>query len=271
MSCSSAPTAVNKGCETLLSKCEIPIIDLEHMGTERCPQKGVVKQVAPKLLKALSERGLALLVNHGIPDCKLKAVYRALDGFCELPDEERVKYERNSASNHGYVKPGLEKVSEDDEKESRHAFNVTGSGGVLPEKEVPGFRDAVDELARDLKSLSAMLLTTLAVALEQPADFLLSKHTKILGPGNESTLRLLYYPPLGAPVPGLTRCGAHRDYGTFTLLAQVFRTTDQPDFEIHSDLENAFRNSETAKVVLRCKRLTASVGVVLVICRVRYW
>ncbi|XP_015510474.1 proline hydroxylase buaE isoform X1 [Neodiprion lecontei] len=220
MSCSSAPTAVNKGCETLLSKCEIPIIDLEHMGTERCPQKGVVKQVAPKLLKALSERGLALLVNHGIPDCKLKAVYRALDGFCELPDEERVKYERNSASNHGYVKPGLEKVSEDDEKESRHAFNVTGSGGVLPEKEVPGFRDAVDELARDLKSLSAMLLTTLAVALEQPADFLLSKHTKILGPGNESTLRLLYYPPLGAPVPGLTRCGAHRDYGTFTLLAQ---------------------------------------------------
>lgn len=43
----------------------------------------------------------------------------------------------------------------------------------------------------------------------------------MLEPGNESTLRLLYYPPLGAPAPGLARCGAHCDYGTFTLLAQV--------------------------------------------------
>ena len=40
-------------------------------GTERCPQKGVVKQVATKLVQALSEKGLALLVNHGIPDCKV--------------------------------------------------------------------------------------------------------------------------------------------------------------------------------------------------------
>ena len=41
-------------------------------GTERCPQKGVVKQVASKLLRALSEKGLALLVNHGIPECKVR-------------------------------------------------------------------------------------------------------------------------------------------------------------------------------------------------------
>lgn len=40
-------------------------------GTERCPQKAVVKQVGSKLVQALSEKGLALLVNHGIPDCKV--------------------------------------------------------------------------------------------------------------------------------------------------------------------------------------------------------
>jgi len=66
-------------------------------------------------------------------------------------------------------------------------------------------------------------LQALSVGLEQPHDFLLSKHAHVLGPGNASTLRLLYYPPLGAPVQGLTRCGAHCDYGTFTLLAQVCR------------------------------------------------
>lgn len=218
MSCCISAPIVTQTCETLLSKCEVPIIDLAHMGTERCPQKGVVKQVASKLLRALSEKGLALLVNHGIPECKMKAAYRALDAFCELPEEARARYERNSSTNHGYVKPGLQKSSE--EKEARHAFNVTGSGGILPDEEVPGFRSAVEELARDFKQLSAMLLTALAVALEQSPDFLLSKHAHMLGPDNESTLRLLYYPPLGAPDPGLTRCGAHCDYGTFTLLAQ---------------------------------------------------
>lgn len=42
------------------------------LGTERCPQKGVVKQVSSKLVRALSEKGLALLVNHGIPECKVR-------------------------------------------------------------------------------------------------------------------------------------------------------------------------------------------------------
>ena len=64
----------------------------------------------------------------------------------------------------------------------------------------------------------------LAVGLERPPDFLLSKHAKLMETGNESTLRLIYYPPLGTPEPGLTRCGPHCDYGTFTLLAQVGRT-----------------------------------------------
>lgn len=218
-SCTSAPITLGKTCETMLSKCEIPIIDLAHIGTERCPQKGVVKQVAAKLVRALSEKGLALLVNHGIPDYKMKAVYRVLDEFCELPEETREKYQRCSPSNHGYVKPGMEKYSQCEE-ESRHAFNVTGSGGVLPEEEVPGFRLAVEELARDFKQLAVMLLTALAIGLEQPADYLMSKHRNMLASDNESTLRLMYYPPLGNPVPGITRCGAHCDYGTITLIAQ---------------------------------------------------
>lgn len=189
------------------------------MGTERCPQKGVVKQVATKLVRALSEKGLALLVNHGIPECKLKAAYRALDEFCELPEATKNKYERDSTTKHGYVKPGAENRSPD-EQEIRHAFSIIGCEGALPQEEVPGFKPAIEELSRDFKQLSAMLLTALAVGLEQSPDFLMSKHAHMLGTGNDTTLRLLYYPPLGAPMPGLTRCGAHCDHGTFTLLAQ---------------------------------------------------
>lgn len=228
MSCCTSAPIVTQTCETLLSKCEIPIIDLAHMGTERCPQKGVVKQVASKLLRALSEKGLALLVNHGIPECKMKAAYRAFDEFCELPEEVREKYQLNPETNEGYIKPCMEKLKSNstdginvsDEKEVRHGFNVNGKGQILPDEEVPTFRTAVDELARDFKQLAAMLLTALAVGLEQSPDFLLSKHSHMLEPSNESVIRLLYYPPLGPPVSGHNRCGPQCDYGTFTLLTQ---------------------------------------------------
>ena len=68
-------------------------------------------------------------------------------------------------------------------------------------------------------------MQALAVGMEQPPEFLLTKHKHLLAPGNGTTLRLLYYPPLGASEPDVTRCGAHTDYGTFTLLAQVRLTT----------------------------------------------
>ena len=55
----------------------------------------------------------------------------------------------------------------------------------------------------------------------QPPEYFLDSHRNMLKEGNESCMRLLYYPPLGAPpTPGVTRCGEHADYGTFTLLAQ---------------------------------------------------
>ncbi|XP_034251330.1 2-oxoglutarate-dependent dioxygenase htyE-like isoform X2 [Thrips palmi] len=39
--------------------------------------------------------------------------------------------------------------------------------------------------------------------------------------GNESSLRLEFYPPFGAPPPaGVTRCGEHTDCGTLSILAQ---------------------------------------------------
>lgn len=48
-----------------------------------------------------------------------------------------------------------------DEMELRHTFNVTGCEGNLPQTEVPGFRSAVDELARDFKQLATMLLAVI--------------------------------------------------------------------------------------------------------------
>lgn len=51
--------------DTLLSTSQIPIIDLAHCGTEECPIRSVVNRVGGQLYRALSEKGVALLVNHG--------------------------------------------------------------------------------------------------------------------------------------------------------------------------------------------------------------
>lgn len=168
-------------------------------------------------------------------------------------------------TNHGYIKPGIEKF-DGKTPELRHAFNIcTLNVSNLPEEPLPGFREHVSELVQDFRNLSRLLLQALAVGLELPLNFFMDKHSHMLSGANdnETTLRLLYYPPLveddnkcelikgsckysyqrcamDRPDLGLrdddnsatevidsdgktsviTRCGAHCDYGTFTLLAQ---------------------------------------------------
>ena len=58
-----------------------------------------------------------------------------------------------------------------EETEVRHSFNVTDINDKLPEAEVPGFRTAVEELAKDLKQLTAMLLTVRFYYVFWPLNF----------------------------------------------------------------------------------------------------
>lgn len=207
--------------ETLLSRAEIPIIDLSHMGTVDAPCKSTARRLAAQFHRALSEKGLALLVNHGIPEDKIRAVYNAFDNFCDLPEDVRNKYRRLGPCNHGYVSPGAERFSSEHIEEMRHTFNICWLDRKLPEAEVQGFQAVVTSLARDFQKLATLLLRVLASSLDLQAEYFLHSHSNMFQEGNESCMRLLYYPPLGAPpTPGVTRCGEHADYGTFTLLAQ---------------------------------------------------
>ncbi|KAJ2946541.1 hypothetical protein O0L34_g12596 [Tuta absoluta] len=217
--------------ETLLSKCEIPIIDLAHIGTDTCPMKSVVRRIGQQLFAALSGKGLAMLVNHGIADEKLKAVYADLDNFCALPTECKDHYLRNPVNNHGYVKPGME-TFDVTKKELRHSFNITTlSAAAMPaQEEVPEFPQHAIPLAQDFSNLSRMLLQALAYAFGVTPSAMLDCHSGMLKSdgSNMSTMRLLYYPPVPpededrgcCDMKRFTRCGAHADYGTFTLLAQ---------------------------------------------------
>lgn len=127
----------------------------QKKGTEECPVKSVVNRVAVQLAKALQNKGMALLVNHGISeekvDCvklqfrktkkkltfttfQLKAGYSHLDDFCKLPEDTKELYLRNSETgNHGYVRPGQEKF-DGKTKDIRHAYNICTLNLKLPEE-----------------------------------------------------------------------------------------------------------------------------------------
>jgi hypothetical protein len=49
-------------------------LNFPEEGTEECPVKSVVNRVAVQLAKALQNKGMALLVNHGISEEKVEFV-----------------------------------------------------------------------------------------------------------------------------------------------------------------------------------------------------
>lgn len=261
--CSSS-SATEEKVETLLSSGQIPIIDLAHSGTDQRPSRAVVNRVAIQLQKAISEKGVAFLVNHGICDEKLQSAWSYLDKFCDLPTDTKEVYIRKGNDNHGYIKPGQERFDGNEmAAEIRHAFNIcTLNASNLPEEPLPGFSEHVAELAGEFKALSTLILQALAIGLGLDMSYFVDNHSHMLSGEheNETTLRLLYYPPIveddnkceltkgrckysyqrcamdrpdlgpkdESPSIGddettttvLTRCGAHCDYGTFTLLSQ---------------------------------------------------
>ncbi|BFF92408.1 2-oxoglutarate-dependent dioxygenase htyE [Drosophila madeirensis] len=192
--------------DTLLSRSVIPIIDLAHCGIEEVPVKSVVNRVGHQLKKALSEKGMALLVNHGISDEKLKTAWDHLDDFVDLPPDVKQHYIRTDGDKHGYVSRGQERYAgKPGAPDLRHAFNIcTLNAQNLPEEPLPGFADHISTLATDFKALASFILQSLAVSLDIPTTFFLEKHSHMLSGDhdNMTSLRMLYYPPIVDDEPG---------------------------------------------------------------------
>lgn len=129
----------------------------------------------------------------------MKTAWDHLDDFVDLPTDVKEHYIRGNDDNHGYINPGIERFNNGSTPELRHAFNIcTLNAKSLPEEPLPGFADHITTLAQDLKSLSHFLLQALAISLDIPQTFFLEKHSHMLSGDhdNETTLRLLYYPPI---------------------------------------------------------------------------
>ena len=93
------------------------------------------------------------------------------------------------------------------------------SPGTVP----PELKPQLELIGSVCRRLSERLMTALDAALGSGHQLLTSCHQRQLRPGGWSVLRLLHYPPVTGDTGSsqqVTRCGAHTDFSTLTLLFQ---------------------------------------------------
>ena len=95
-------------------------------------------------------------------------------------------------------------------RESYEVTKIEGEQALFPDKDVPGMRSALTELAIQSRELTFRILRALAVSLDQEKEFFVRCHGKMFTPDSITKLRSLYYPAItGRVKPGVVRCGEH--------------------------------------------------------------
>lgn len=217
---------------------EIPIIDLQQ------DQAKVVEQ----LKYACEDVGFMQITGHGISQTLIDTHMRLQKEFFALPQKtkERIAL-RDSNPVRGYFGKGGEdldqvladkvdsadgqKIAQQSRKDKKEGFdtngvpwakpvggyvaNIFGSQSQFPdEKELPRFRQTLEEYSCEMFTLSKRLMSLMALVLGKPADFFEPYLTQPV-----ATHRLLHYWPI-QDFDTEIGVGEHTDYGFLTILLQ---------------------------------------------------
>jgi isopenicillin N synthase-like dioxygenase len=188
--------------------------------------------VAHRFDRICREIGFFYLVGHGVPQVQMDRALQEARRFFDMPDA----YKRSlgvNAARRGYEPLGaqaLDVESPPDIKESLlmgapmaddhplvRARLPNYGGNVWPDElSLPGFRSGCEAYRRAVSDLSETLMAIFAVAAGMDeryfADLLIDPM---------ASLRFLHYPPQPARArDNQIGCGAHTDWGTFTILLQ---------------------------------------------------
>jgi isopenicillin N synthase-like dioxygenase len=200
----------------------IPIIDFS-IHNKPGGQEELGKQVA----HVLKTSGFMYVKNHGIPQETIDAVFKTSKEVFALPYEVKSKKPRSSKfePSCGYVPMGSEKLDVVGREEIREAYNYIPFNDERLPDEVADFGPTCKALFNESWQFSKKLLECLAggLHLENTKVFSEDSHQFIGRPGNFTTLRIHNYPAKSITekqAENLTRCGAHTDYGTLTVLFQ---------------------------------------------------
>ncbi|XP_046543306.1 proline hydroxylase buaE-like isoform X1 [Haliotis rubra] len=206
----------------------IPIVDFQKYGLNVTDPKSVTSDVlettAEEIYDAFSTIGFLYLINHGIEQRKVDAMFAVSKSFFDQPMEEKMKFLQNHQDCfHGYIALESEKGNiKNPVADFKEAFNFTAKDDGAWLADLPEFKSTTFPFFDDVIQLSERVLDVLSIGLKlQDRNFLRDCHRQMGRKGNTTTLRSNYYPPLTGPVkPGQARFGQHTDYGTITLLFQ---------------------------------------------------
>ncbi|MCS6766108.1 MAG: isopenicillin N synthase family oxygenase [Candidatus Protistobacter heckmanni] len=180
--------------------------------------------------------GFFYIANHGIPDGLMASMLDLAERFFKLPAPVRMQVEiGKSTCRRGYEPmqyQTLDLGSPPDLKESffigedfgpEHPYVKAGlpnygANQWLSDEDcgMPEFRPTLERYFRMTRALAEEMMRMFAMAVDMPADHFDPAMVDPMG-----MLRLIHYPPQ----PGDTEfnqlgCGAHTDWGAFTLLLQ---------------------------------------------------
>ncbi|KAI5741405.1 hypothetical protein M8J76_013241 [Diaphorina citri] len=214
------------GADSLLSLCQVPIIDLGHMDVGNY-QRSCVKRVATQMHKSLADKGIAMLVNHGIPEQKIREVYKYMNKFCCLSEKHKEEFLTHQAHNTQYISPKTHNfASSVDDKHTFVLKNLDNTHHQAPTCDhLPEFQQTISQVSEEFCKISKLLLQALAISIDLNPSHFLKTHEKILRDENESNLRLVYYPSYhhGTDEECAGFCPVDDgliDEGTFTLTVQ---------------------------------------------------
>lgn len=210
----------------------IPLIDCD-------PQLRSESAIAEDVDRALREAGFMALLNLGPVDAAVTHAFDLAREFFAAPETVKTRCAYTAASeNFGYQRLLSESLDPSRPADLKETFTMRDPlASRLPAERWPGtdFRAGMTALSAGLMLAARRLQHLLALALNVPEDFFVDCHS-----GENITLRLLHYPPVGRTgvMADQLGAGAHTDYGMLTLLLQdgvgglQLRTADGAWFDV---------------------------------------
>jgi len=206
--------------ETAEFSASVPVIDVG--GSRGDPDKGTIKEIA----EACGDWGFFQVVNHGVPEELIDAVWCHTRHFFRLPRNTKESILRTRENPWGYYNNELTKNQRD--KKEVFDYTTEGTDPIYGSENRwldsdDGFRAAMLAYLDGCTDLSLRLLEAFCTGLDLPADYL----RKYFVPQHTGFVRLNFYPvedPMAAAnddLPGAD-LGVHHhtDAGALTILLQ---------------------------------------------------
>ena len=199
---------------------QVPIIDLS--GTFDGPSPARV-EAAAKLLKACRDTGFFYVVNHGVEQALIDALFAQSKAFFDQRATAKERLLKRGGAN-GYEPVCAQALDPESPPDFKESFNISAPGipgspdhlnNQWPEG-MPDFKHVLEAYHREVRRVAFHISRLIAKSLDMPFEFFDGNFDN-----QRASLRLLKYPPMPKDAkPNQLGAGAHTDFGWITVVAQ---------------------------------------------------